>query len=258
MLDLRPTLDGRAAPPRWVRRLGWLLSGALLVSAPSMGQERDEFFQKCYGSGPPAQVLAACSFVISRGRVDAADLATAYKNRGNAHDDQGEYQQAIEDFDRAIATNPLDADAFNSRGTTRTALRQYEAAVRDFDESIRLNPDSALAYSNRCFARAMLGDRAAALADCDAALQVDARSPAAFASRGFVNLLLKRYDRAAEDFGAELRRRPEDAFALYGRAVARYRSGDLKGADDDVVQATSLKPDIVDDMARLGIVLAGE
>ena len=66
-------------------------------------------------------------------------MATAYKNRGNAYDDKGEYDRALEDYEQALAINPQDADVFNSRGTTYTALGRYEHAIQDFDQAVKLN-----------------------------------------------------------------------------------------------------------------------
>jgi hypothetical protein len=48
---------------------------------------------------------------------------------------------------------------------------------------------------------------------------------------------------------------PDDAYALFGRGVAKYMKGDLRGGDGDIVASQALKPDISEDMARLGILL---
>lgn len=243
-------------------RLSKFLAFPLSMLLPFLGnvsqaQSPDELFKKCYVSSLPDQVISSCSWVIARDSVDRVDLATAYKNRGNAYDDKGEYERALEDYERALAINPADADAFNSRGTTYTALERYDLAIRDFDEAMKLNPSSPIALSNRCFAKAVSGELEQALADCDEALRMRRRNPGTRASRGFVNLKLKRYEAAIDDYSAELRDRPDDPFALFGRAAARYMKGDLRGSDNDVVAAQSIKPDIAEFMARLGVRING-
>ena len=155
----------------------------------------------------------------------------------------------------AVAINPQDADAFNSRGTTHIALERYELAIRDFDQAIKLNAASTLALINLCFAKAVLGQLEQALADCDDALRLKPINPGVYASRGFVLLKLKRYDAAIADYSSELRARPNDPYALFGRGMARFIKGDLRAGDNDMVAAQSLKPDIVEHMARLGITL---
>jgi tetratricopeptide (TPR) repeat protein len=230
-------------------------AAVLTISAPGATQDYDQLYRKCYDHAVSEQVVVACTFVIAKGSVDEVDLATAYKNRGDAYDDQGKYDLALEDYGRAIATNPQDADALNSRGTTKIALKQYVSAVQDFDASIKLNPSGAISYSNRCFAKAVLGDLQGAMADCDQAMRISGRSQGALASRGFVYLLMKKYDAAIADYSTELKIQPDDPYALYGRGIAKYKKGDLKGADHDFVQAQALKADIVDHMAGLGIEL---
>ena len=112
------------------------------IGETARAQNYDDFFKRCYTESLPEHVIVSCSAVIARGLADKEDLATAFKNRGNAYDDKGEYARALEDYDIAVAINPLDADAFNSRGATYTALASYERAISDFDEAIKRNPTS--------------------------------------------------------------------------------------------------------------------
>jgi len=44
------------------------------------------------------------------------DYADAYNNRGNAYSRLGKYQQAIEDYNKAIRLKPDYADAYHNRG----------------------------------------------------------------------------------------------------------------------------------------------
>lgn len=233
------------------------LSGVLctaVIEAPR-AQGYEAFYRKCYEDAASDQVIISCTAVISRGLVDRNDLATAYKNRGDAHDDQGQFEQALEDYDRAVETNPLDAEAFNSRGTTYIALERYKQAIEDFDQAIRINPASSMALGNRCFAKAVLGELEQALSDCNEALRVKQKYPGAYASRAIAYLKLKRYDDAIADYTTLLKSQPDNPYALFGRGVARRMRGDVRGSDSDVAAAASIKPDIAEHMARLGIAL---
>lgn len=226
---------------------------AARIAAMACAEDYEQLFRRCYTESLPDQVIASCSAVISRAPADRADLATAFKNRGNAYDDKGEYVHALQDYDQAVTINPRDADAFNSRGTTYTALGRYERAIVDFDEAIRLNPASPLAFSNRCFARGALDQLEQALTDCSEALRLKPKNSGAHGSRGFIYLKLRRYEAAIADFNLKLQANPDDAYALFGRGVAKYMKSDLRGGDGDIVAAQALKPDISEDMAKLGI-----
>ena len=112
------------------------------LAPPAIGQTYETLYRACYSSGLPERVIASCSVLISRRLAVGQDLATAFKNRGNAYDDTGDHVRAMADFGAALAINAEDADAFNSRGTTYTALGQYDRAVLDFDQAATLNPGS--------------------------------------------------------------------------------------------------------------------
>jgi len=77
-------------------------------------------------------------------------IDTHYKV-GVAHYQKGEYQKAVEQFNKAIELGRRDADIyfqrgkahFNNRGIFRSS---YAEARKDFERSIQLNPKNAEAY----------------------------------------------------------------------------------------------------------------
>lgn len=228
-------------------------SAAVLSAGTAIAQTYETLFRACYASGLPEQVIASCSVLIGRRLAQGEDLATAFKNRGNAYDDKGDHMRAMADFGAALAINAQDAEAFNSRGTTYTALGQYDRAIRDFDQAAMLNPGSPIAFSNRCYAKALVGQLEGGLADCNESLRLKSGNPGALAARAFVHLKARRADAAIADYNAELHRRPEDPYSLFGRGLARYLKSDQPGGDRDIAAARAAKPDIDTYMARLGL-----
>ena len=63
----------------------WVLSAA--IALPALAQDYEQLSKRCYENDSPEQTIEACSAVIASGRVGRKDLATAFKNRGNAYDD---------------------------------------------------------------------------------------------------------------------------------------------------------------------------
>ena len=110
------------------------------LAATAAAQTYEALFKTCYASSLPDRVIASCSALISRRLAAGQDLATAFKNRGNADDDKGDHIRAMADFGEALAINARDADAYNSRGTTYTALGQYDRAILDFTRPRRSTP----------------------------------------------------------------------------------------------------------------------
>ena len=232
-----------------------LVAGISTLSSISFAQGNRDLYRQCYEGDVAERVIIACSIVIADNRGDKHDLATAFKNRANAYDDKHKHELALNDYTGAIALNPQDADIFNSRGTTWIALGQYARAVDDFGRALELKPGFEIAMANACFAKAVLGQLDRALFDCNEALRIRPKSRDALSSRAFVHLKMKQAEQAINDYDAALALRSDDPYSLFGRAAAKRMKGDLRGSDYDVVRAQSIKPDIAEHMAKLGIEL---
>ena len=98
------------------------------------------------------------------------DSSLIWNNRGLAWHRKGQDDRAIQDFDRAIRLNPTGAGVAN-RASSYSAMGQYDRAIEDFDRALSLKPDDADLLGNRCYAKASAGALAAALADCNEALR---------------------------------------------------------------------------------------
>lgn len=150
---------------------------------------------------------------------------------------------------------PTDMEGFLRRGLERAVHGDFEPARQDFDEVLRRDPRHAAALDDRCWVLAMLDEMHAALADCDAALRVVPNYADALDSRGLVNLKLGFYRKAINDYTAALAQLPGEkrATALYGRGVAKRRSGNVAGAKIDMDAAKAIRPTIAEDFASYGI-----
>ena len=77
------------------------------------------------------------------------DLAEAYCNRGNANSNKGDFDSTINDYTKAIDLNSDDAEVYNDRGVAYMAKGDFENAINDYNKVIQLKPDLAEAYCNR-------------------------------------------------------------------------------------------------------------
>ena len=76
----------------------------------------------------------------------------AYINRGNAYDDKGEYLKAIDDYSQAIKLDPKEEKTYFNRGIAYYKNGYYNKAIDDYTEAIKLNPAYANAYTNLGYA----------------------------------------------------------------------------------------------------------
>jgi Flp pilus assembly protein TadD len=63
-------------------------------------------------------------------------------------------------------------------------------------------------------------------------------------SRGLANLKSGNVARALEDYDAALKMRPNSEFSLYGRGLAKLKTGDRDGADVDIKAAKAISANI--------------
>jgi tetratricopeptide (TPR) repeat protein len=98
------------------------------------------------------------------------DYAMAYYNRGLTYHKLEKHDQAIADYGKAIELDPGYSEAHYNRGHAFFELDEYGLAIADFDKAISLDPDDAEAYVNRGSAYAKLGERDQAIADYEKAL----------------------------------------------------------------------------------------
>ena len=166
----------------------------------------------------------------------------AYDNRGAAKGELGRHQEAIADFDQAIRLNPQHAAAYYNRGTAKGVLRRYRESVDDFNQAIRLSPQHAAAYTNRGNAKGALGRNDEAIADYDQAIHLNPQDAAAYSNRGNVKGALGRHEDAIVDYSEAIRLNPQHATAYSNRGAAKGALGRNDEAIADYDQAIRLNP----------------
>ena len=100
------------------------------------------------------------------------DYTDAYNNRGNVYSKLSNYSQAIEDYNKTITFKPDYAEAYNNRGSAYHRLGKYNEAINDYCRAIQIKPDYATFYINRSIAYVELGKKNVALDDLKKAAQL--------------------------------------------------------------------------------------
>lgn len=119
----------------------------------------------------PGRNLRAC-----RRQVDAAasGRAAAHVADGLTNAWKGDLDDAITDFDRAVAAAPRSSQAYLNRGLARKRAGNLNGALADLDQAVRYGP-SARTYYQRSLILRQRGDRKRAGADERRAVDLDPR-----------------------------------------------------------------------------------
>ena len=167
---------------------------------------------------------------------------TAYNLRGLAYDGLDKQSQAMADFNQAISINPGFAEAYCNRGFVFYENKEYNKALKDYEKAISLDPKLAKVYSHRGFLFAFQGKLDRALEDYNQAISLDPKLLEAYLNRGNLYVRQKKYDLALTDFSNALPLNWRSAATYNGRGEAFLARNDFDSAIQDFNQAIKLNP----------------
>jgi tetratricopeptide (TPR) repeat protein len=81
--------------------------------------------------------------------VAGAQDVQSLVNAGINNSQKGHYDQALQDFNKALQLKPKDPALITFRGITYYAKGDNAKAIQDFDAAIKINPNFARAYYQR-------------------------------------------------------------------------------------------------------------
>lgn len=175
-------------------------------------------------------------------RLNEIQPVALYWYRGAARDAIGEFQMALEDFNRVLAILPEDPAAYSNRALTFYHLGEFDEAVADYDRALALLPDDALLHYRRGNAYFSQGNYAAALADYNRAIILNPDYAPAYNNRGAVYARQEQYALAVADFNQSLRLLPDYTEAYRNRALAYRLQGEADKAIADYTRLLELLP----------------
>ncbi|APW62166.1 tetratricopeptide repeat protein [Paludisphaera borealis] len=139
--------------------------------------------------------------------------SVAYAGLAQVHHRTGRDQEALAEYDQAIAIFGTDPNTYIGRGDVHRKLGDFAEALADLDEAVRLGPGYARAFASRGRLLEDMQQDGRALADYDQAIAVDPRYAFAYSLRGGLKSRLGRNEEALADFETVGRLLPGDAVA---------------------------------------------
>lgn len=174
-------------------------------------------------------------------------IDTPYSNRAQFYRDQGNINQALADYTKAIEVNPDKGSTYNSRGKTYFDLggpkndrNLVQQAITDYTKGIKFSPELGELYANRGAALGYLGKNQAALVDLNKAIELEPDKAGGYANRSLLYMQSGNYELAIQDHTAYLSMNPYDAEVWYERGLGKSRLGQYQAAIDDYNQALSI------------------
>jgi len=146
--------SGNAAPTEVT-----FIDGGYAEMCSSVAQNADDAkYVELTGSRLAISPVEICTLAIEEERSTPLNVAGAYNNRGVLLFNEGRLEDALADFERAIARAETLGAAHINRGYTLVAMQRWEDSIASFDRGIELGaPDPARAHYNRAIAHEELG-----------------------------------------------------------------------------------------------------
>jgi tetratricopeptide (TPR) repeat protein len=157
--------EATAMRDRWA--MLFVLLHLATFSGAAAAQSLDQ--QRCFGHDLDPSI-AGCTAMIQSGQETQENLIRAFIIRGSAYSEKGEYDRAIEDYNRALAADPGNASAHSG------LLLAWS------NKALKSSPDSAPGFVNRGNLYAQTGQTERAFKDYDQAIKLGGY-PAAFVQR---------------------------------------------------------------------------
>jgi len=148
-----------------------------------------------------------------------------------------DYEEALAEFDRAIAIDPELAEAYIWRGRIkRYPFEDIEGSFDDINIALDINPQYAEAYNSRCLTHNALRDWQAMADDATRAIEILPEYSAAIINRAIANQEMGNIDLAIEDYNLALQINSEDKDALdsyFHRGTLYFHQHDHENALHD-------------------------
>ena len=170
--------------------------------------------------------------------IDTQQHAEEHLARGNYLMQNGELEEAIIAYSRALELNSDLHEALFNRGLARGRHGDLDAAIADLSKYIQIYPDSSLAYTKR-----WKGDIHGAYRDYLKAIKLDGSNAEAHDDIGVIYAQWGQLGKALISFKVATRLDPGYQKAYHNLALTHYLREEVQLALEAINKSLELKPD---------------
>ena len=172
----------------------------------------------------------------------------------------GQYDEAIVEYKRAITLAPTFIAPYNNWAAALVKKDDYPGAVEKYKKAIKLDRENVTTYVFWCGAilEQENPDLDSAIKKCEKALELDKENIYAYINLGAALMLKRDYPRAIDNYMIAMELDPENAttYVNLGKLLAISEKPDYPGAIEKYKEAITLDSDNIDAYLYWGFALA--
>ena len=170
----------------------------------------------------------------------------AYINRGNIYFQAGKFDLAFSEYNKVIEVDPNNPDAYYNRGNIYYQQGNSAKAIYNYNKAIGININYAQAYNNRGNLYAQEGKFTDALSDYIRAIEIVPSYAEAYTNRGTLYSQQGKFIEALSDYNKAIEINPNFAEAYYRRGNVDKEQNNFTQALFDYTRAIEAKPNYAD------------
>ena len=203
-----------------------------------------------YNNGQIQEALDSVETLIK----DYPNEALLYNISGVCNKSIGQFDQAINEFKKALTIKPDYSEVNYNLGLTFQELCQLNAAIECYEKATTLKPDYAEAHNNLGVILKELGQVDASVESYEKALAINPNYIEAYNNLGNALKDLGQWEDALKSYKKVLNFQPENAEAHNNFGIILMELGQFEDSVKSYEKALSLMPDNADTYNNLGIV----
>jgi tetratricopeptide (TPR) repeat protein len=173
---------------------------------------------------------------------EEGQTADYWVKMGQAHIESSSYNEALDNFEKALQADPQSADAWFGKGWALVMLNNNEDAEESFDNAINIDPTMAQSWWGKGWVAASKGRYEEAIELFDKAIQLDPQQARYWNSKGSALDKLERYEEAVETYEMAIMLDSQNAEYLFNKANSLCFLGKADIAITAIDKAIELDP----------------
>ncbi len=148
--------------------------------------------------------------------------------------------------DSLLSADPFSAEAYFLKGVINSMVRNYNSALQDYDKAIQTDPGQSMTYLNRGYILFEMAERAFVDNKYSQPVTITWEGKSSEPAKTEDAPFSPDYQRAMDDYNKALSLQPRNAFAYFNRANIKVRLKDYTGAIQDYSRAIEYEPGLAE------------